>query len=283
MSIYDEPKVDCHNHIFDPQNFPYAEDVLYRPSGAELNSAALLTQLCEAYGLAYALIVQPNSGYGLDNRCLLDAIKNSGGRFKGIAVVGEDADLAQLLRLKQAGIVGIAFNTTVWGIPYYLNPDKDLDGLLQRLTELELFLQIQVQGDELLSLMPLLGRSNVRLLIDHCGRPIPEKGINQPGFKAVLELGRTGRAVVKLSGYEKFSRESYPYNDVRPYVEALIDAYGVDNCIWGSDWPFIHAPERIDYGTLLKLTERFLPDAADRRKVLFENPRRLFGFGKQEK
>lgn len=280
MHIFDEPKVDCHNHIFDPKNFPYAGDVLYRPSGAELNSASLLTQLCEAYGMAYALIVQPNSGYGLDNRCLLDAIRNSGGRFKGIAVVREDVDLDELLRLKNAGIVGIAFNTTVWGISYYLNPDKDLDSLLKKLEELDLFLQIQVQGDELLSLLPLINRSNVRLLIDHCGRPIPEKGLDQPGFQAVLTLGGTGRAVVKLSGYEKFSRESYPYNDALPFVEALIDAYTVDNCIWGSDWPFLHAPERIDYGTLLKLAERLLPDAADRRKVFFENPCRLFGFGK---
>ena len=282
MSIYDEPKVDCHNHIFDPESFPYADDVLYRPSGAELNSAALLTQVCDAYGMAYALIVQPNSGYGLDNRCLLDAIKNSAGRFKGIAVVREDADFEELLRLKNAGIVGIAFNTTVWGISYYLNPDKDLDGLLKKLEDLKLFLQIQVQGDELLSLMPLISRSKVPLIIDHCGRPIPEKGLDQPGFQAVLALGRTGRAVVKLSGYEKFSRQSYPYCDVNPYVEALIDAYGVNNCIWGSDWPFIHAPERIDYGTLLKLVELFFPDRDDRRKLLFENPCRLFGFGKLE-
>lgn len=279
MSIFDEPKVDCHNHIFDPNHFPYAPDVLYRPAGPELTSAHLLHQMCEAYGLSYALIVQPNSGYGLDNTCLLDAIANSDGRFKGVAVVKEDIGLEELRRLKEAGIVGVAMNTTVWGLDYYLAPEKDLNGLLDKLVQLDLFLQIQVREDEILPLLPLLERSPVRLLIDHCGRPAPEKGLEQPGFQATLELGRSGRAIVKLSGYEKFSRESYPYSDVWPFVEALVSAFTVDNCIWGSDWPFIIAPERIDYGPLLKLIERLLPDAHARRKVLYENPCRLFGFG----
>ena len=84
---------------------------------------------------------------------------------------------------------------------------------------------------------------------------------------------------MKISGFSQFSRARHPYADIRPYVDALLAAFTPRNCVWGSDWPFLRAPERIDYGPLLLLLEALLPDAADRRAVLWDTPRRLFGFG----
>jgi predicted TIM-barrel fold metal-dependent hydrolase len=229
----------------------------------------------DAYGVRHALLVGPNSGYGTDNRCLLDAIAQSGGRFKGIAVVPNDVEVSVLERLKAAGVMGVAFNTTVNGVAYY----SDSDELLAKLAALGLFVQIQVEHDQLVPLAPMLERSGVRILIDHCGRPTPEAGPDQPGFKALLRLARSGRAFVKLSGYEKFSREPYPYTDVQPYVRALIETFTLDACVWASDWPFLKATKRVDYGPLLKLVEKLLPAEHDRRKLLWETPQKLFGFG----
>ena len=48
--------------------------------------------------------------------------------------------------------------------------------------------------------------------------------------------------------------------------------------MWGSDWPFLRAPERIDYGLTLAVLGKLLPDPVDRRKVLWDTPIRLFGF-----
>ena len=64
----------------------------------------------------------------------------------------------------------------------------------------------------------------------------------------------------------RFSREGYPFADTRPYVRALIEAFTPERCMWGSDWPFLRATERIDYGPLLKLVEALLPDAGERRE-----------------
>jgi len=275
MNIYDEPKIDCHNHVIDPARFPYAADTAYRPAGQEIGSAPYFLHVLDAYGVRHALLVGPNSGYGTDNRCLLDAIAQSGGRFKGIAVVPNGVELSVLERLKSAGVMGVAFNTTVNGVAYY----ADSDALLAKLAALGLFIQIQVEHDQLVPLAPMLERSGVRILIDHCGRPTPEAGPDQPGFKALLRLARTGRAFVKLSGYEKFSREPYPYADVQPYVRALIETFTLDACVWASDWPFLKATKRVDYGPLLKLVENLLPGERDRRKLLWETPRKLFGFG----
>lgn len=275
MATWDERKIDCHNHILDPARYPYLADVKYRPCAQEIGSEAQLAAVCEAYNVTHCLVTGPNSGYGTDNRCLLDCIARSNGRYKGVAVVPNDATDAMLLDLKSRGIVGIAINATYWGVEYY----RDLQPLIGRLEMLDMYLQIQVEGDQLLGLMPLIERSRVKLLFDHCGRPVQSNGLAQPGFQALLALGASGRAAVKLSGLAKFSRQAFPYADTWPYVRALQDAFGLGQCMWGSDWPFLRAPERLDCGPLLSLVDRLWPRESERRQLLWETPCRLFGFG----
>lgn len=274
ISVFDEPKIDCHCHVLDPLRFAYNVDTPYRPAGQEIASALQMNRMFGAYGVRNALLVQPNSGYDKDNRCLLDAIATSAGQFKGIAVVPHDASEADLVRLKASGIVGVAFNVPFHGVEYYLRTEA----LLTRLIQLDMLLQIQVHGDQILAFLPLLERFPVRLLIDHCGRPVPDAGLEAPAFQALLALGRSGRASIKLSGYAKFSRQSHPFADTWAFVRALVDAFTLEACVWGSDWPFLRAPERVDYGPLLTLAGDLFPDAADRRKLFWETPRRLFGF-----
>lgn len=95
--------------------FAYGEATAYRPAGQEIGTAAQFTRVLDAYGVRHALLVGPNSGYEQDNRCLLDAIANGEGRFKGIAVVPNNVEDRQLERLRAAGIIGVAFNATLHG------------------------------------------------------------------------------------------------------------------------------------------------------------------------
>lgn len=274
MSAIDEMKIDCHNHILDPQLYPYTVDTKYHPSAQEVGTEHQLHTVCDAYGVAHCLVVGPNSGYGPDNRCLLDAIGRSNGRFKGIAVVPNDVDLETLADLKQRGIVGIAINATYHGTSYY----RDIDALIDRLAELDMFLQVQVEGDQLIDLLPLLQANRCKTLIDHCGRPLVAAGLAQPGFAALLSLAANGRTAVKISGLAKFAKTEFPYNDAWPYVHALVDAFSPDMCMWGSDWPFLRATERLDYGPLLSLVDKLFPSAPVRRKILWDSPQRLFKF-----
>jgi predicted TIM-barrel fold metal-dependent hydrolase len=189
--------------------------------------------------------------------------------------VANDVGHAELERLQAAGVVGVAFNATVHGVDHYAGTA----GLLRMLAERGLFVQIQVEGDQLVPLAPLLLASGARILVDHCGRPTPSAGLSQPGFATLLALAKSGRASVKLSGLQKFSTQAFPYRDAEPFVRALVDAFTLDACLWASDWPYLKAPQRLDYGPLLKLVEAWFPDAAERRRLLWETPRRLFGFG----
>ncbi|HET8970209.1 MAG TPA: amidohydrolase family protein, partial [Candidatus Nanopelagicales bacterium] len=203
-----------------------------------------------------------------------DLLDRGAGRFKGVAVVDNDIARDELERLRAAGIVGTTMQAVLLGVEHF----ADTAPLLRDLAELDLFADVQVTGDQLVQLAPMLDESGVRVLIDHCGRPDPTAGLDQPGFAALLATGRTGRYWVKLSGLVKCSRQRYPWPDSWPYVQALVEAFTPQRCLWGSDWPFLRAPERIDYATTLTLTEQLLPDPAVREQILWTTPARLFGF-----
>ncbi len=273
MSIFDERKIDSHCHVLDPQRFPYASDVGYRPAGQEMGDARYFLEVMACHGVAHALLVGPNSGYGTDNRCLLDAIALGQGRYKGIAVVPNDCSLEALADLKSRGVIGIAFNPALHGFGYY----ADIEPLLMRLKALNLWAQFQVEKDLLLDFMPMLERVGGKMIFDHCGRPTLDADMQQAGFQTLLALGREGRAVIKISGYAKFSQAGFPFPDVRPYADALVHNFGVDQCVWASDWPYLKAPYRLDYGPMLKVFEsQFSP--AERAAILWDSPKRHFGF-----
>jgi predicted TIM-barrel fold metal-dependent hydrolase len=273
-AVFAEPKIDCHVHVLDPARFPYRPDTHYAPLGQELGTPAQLEQVMDAYGTRHALLVGPNSGYGLDNSCMLDTIARKPGRYKGIAVVPNDIALTALQALQRQGVVGVAWNVTFYGLDHY----RDAEPLLKKLAALDMFVDIQVEHDQLVHMMPLLSDSGVRILVDHCGRPTVAAELDDPGFRALLALGSTKRAYVKLSGLVKFSGLPSPHRDAWPFVMALIEAFTLDRCLWASDWPYLRAPARVDYGVLLRMALELYPEAADRRKLMWETPRELFGF-----
>lgn len=274
MDFSAEPRIDTHCHILDPKRFPYAHDVLYRPQGQEIGDQTALEAVMAANGVQHALLVGPNSGYNLDNRCLLHALATGEGRFKGIAVVPTDMDMESLATLKAQGVVGVAMNIALNGLASYA---PHLPALLQKLEALDLWANFQVEADQLLELLPYLARTKAKLVFDHCGRPVAARGIAQPGFQALLALGRAGRAAVKLSGEVKFSDQGFPFADARPYWDALIQAFGLPNCTWASDWPYLKAPVRMDYGPMLQRWQAYL-SPSERQQLMWDSPRRLFGF-----
>ena len=271
MSIFDIPKIDGHCHVLDPAHFAYGADIPYHPTGQEIGTADYFQHVLDAYGVRHALLVGPNSGYGNDNCCLLDAIARGQGRFKGIAVVPADTSTAALQALQVQGIVGIAFNAALHGFAYY----QDIGPLLKRLAGLGMWAQFQVSKDLLLDFLPMIEASGVPVMIDHCGRPDLADGPDAPGVRALLQLGERGRAVIKLSGFAKFSQQAYPFDDARAHVRRVLDVFGPQRCIWASDWPYLRAPYRLDYGTLLRLTEQwFSPDEV--RQMVWDAPAQLF-------
>ena len=273
MQIFTEPKIDSHCHVLEPSRFPYGENASYRPAGQEMGSAKYFQEVMACYEVKHALLVGPNSGYAMDNRCLLNAIACAPEVFKGIAVVPNDISLEALQQFKSQGVIGVAFNPSLMGFDYYAN----IEPLLQRLKQLDMWAQFQVENDLLIDFLPMLSRVDVKVMVDHCGRPHLEAGVSQPGFQALLALGREGRAVVKISGFAKFSQAGYPFVDTRTFSQALVRDFGLDHCVWASDWPYLKAPYRLDYGPMLKVYDNTF-SASERHAMMWDAPKKHFGF-----
>ncbi len=266
--------VDCHAHIIDPARFPFADGPGYRPKPDEHGPREAYNAVLDRHGVTHALLVQP-SAYGFDNSAMLDAIADRPGRFKGIAVIAADTTDAEMEKLTAAGVVGVRFNLVSYQPDALSIPDAPR--LLARLRERNWFAQIYAHDAQWPELAPLLRASGVAVLIDHFGVRDLSSGPGQPGFQAVLALGRDGSAVVKLSA--PFRASTQGGDDLAPYAEALLAAFGLDRCVWGSDWPFLDIPGKPVYADALAALQRWIPDAAGRDCVLYHTPARLFGFG----
>jgi predicted TIM-barrel fold metal-dependent hydrolase len=269
------PAVDSHCHVFDTEAFPYAADAAYRPPAHEAGTVDDLCAVHDAHAITHALLVNPTSGYGYDNRCMLAALRAHPLRFKGIARVRPDIDDRALDELQDAGVIGIRIDLVGDGPIAAAHPA--VPRLLARMRDRAMQVHVQCEGDQLVAAAPILRAARVPLVIDHVGRPDYAKGVAQPGFRCVLDLGRDGHAL-KLSGPFRFVPGRAPYEAADAYVHAALEAFTLDRCVWGSDWPFLRMPARVDYGPVLSLLTRWIPAAADRERVLWATPARLFGF-----
>ncbi|MEO5771984.1 MAG: amidohydrolase family protein [Burkholderiaceae bacterium] len=267
--------IDAHAHVLDPERFAYVAETPYRPSAQEIGTPEQYLAVLDAHGISHALLVQPTSGYACDNRCMLDAVARYAPRLRAIVRIDCGEPRPDVSVLDNPQVVGLRLDLI--GEGDHLMHTPGLPWVLDALRERQQLLQIQCERDQLAAALPQLLAAKLTLIVDHCGRPEPAVGVQQPGFQALLELGREGH-YVKLSGAFRFSREPVSLADTRPFVDALIETFTPMHCVWGSDWPYLRLPTRRDYGPALAMFAEWLPDARDRERVLCDVPRKLFRF-----
>jgi len=266
--------VDCHAHVFPPE-FALPPGPGNKPEPYQRVSRQDYVRILAQHGFTHGVLSQP-SGYQHDNRAMLDAIAHGNGRIKGIADVPYDIDDANLDALERQGVIGHRFNLVDLGRRTELMR-PDAQRLLERLRERGWWAEIHAHGPWYADLMPLLSRGN-KLLLCHMGRPQIDLGLEEPGFQRVLELGRSGLAVAKLTGVGRYSREPMPHADADPFVAAVLEAFTPARCIWGSDWPHLLMERDMAYDYGLRWFEYAVPDAAMRKQILWDTPAALFGF-----
>jgi predicted TIM-barrel fold metal-dependent hydrolase len=207
---------------------------------------------------------------------MLDAMARGQGRYKGIAVVGLEAPEDQLVTLKRQGVVGVRLHL-VRSCPDALSR-PEAASFLARIKALDWFVEVYAVRQMWVDIAEPLQQSGAKVLIAHLGEPDVRLGIGQPGFQALLRLGRETNAVVKLSAPFRVAAGLSPYDDLDSYAAALVEAFGVDRCVWGSDWPFLDVSQPVEYGDLLHVAARWLPNPTHRERVFWRNPARVFGF-----
>jgi predicted TIM-barrel fold metal-dependent hydrolase len=268
--------IDCHAHVIDPARFRFAEGPGYRPRPDEVGTADDFEAVLGRNHAWGAVLVQP-SGYGFDNAAMLDAIARRPTRLKGIAMLDPDAGDAVFEDLSRRGVVGVRFNLGSYDGQALERPG--IGPFLARLKAFGWFAEVFANDAQWVQAAPLLRSAGVKVLVDHFGVSDVGAGPRQPGFQAMLALGREGLSAIKLSAPFRISGRPGTYEDLAPYAEAILDAFGLDACVWGSDWPFLGTTERPSYADQLAALGRWLPDEEDRDRVLWRNPARLFGFG----
>ncbi|MBI3512777.1 MAG: amidohydrolase family protein [Proteobacteria bacterium] len=278
---------DCHTHVFgEPMRFPFAKKRTYTPPQA---SVAELVTLQRGLRLDRVVIVQP-SVYGTDNSCTLDGMRRLGARARGVAVIDPATSEAELDVMARTGMRGVRLNLATAG---ETDPDaarSRLAALATRLKPRGWHVQIYTQLSVIAALQNQIAAAPVPVVIDHFGGARGELGPDQPGFAALLALVRGGNVYVKLSGSYRSSERAPDYPDMAALARALIEA-GPDRMVWGSDWPHPDSPHGpdgnphaitpfhvIDDGALLNQLAAWAPDPAQRRKILVDNPARLYGF-----
>ena len=278
---------DCHVHVFgDPKKYPFFAGRTYTPETASVDE---LKQSLAALHMDRVVIVQP-SVYGTDNSATLDGMRELGNRARGVAVIDDKTTDAQLDAMGKAGIRGVRLNLATAGINDPNAARQRFDNAVARVRNRGWHIQFNTQLAMIEALSPQFLASPVTLVIDHFGGATAARGVGQPGFGALVNLVKSGKAYVKISGAGDSVSKQPDYADVTPLARALVTA-NPQRILWGSNWPHpgsdpvagrkstdlaLHV--QTDDGKVLNLLPVWVPDAATRRLILTDNPARLYGF-----
>lgn len=264
---------DCHMHFYDDRYPTAPGSVLFPPEATPTMYQALKDRL----GLDRTVVVQPTT-YGLDNQCQLDAmagLADHGGHdsVRGVLVVDTATPRNELERLHRLGVRGARFHMLPGGAVDW----EQLEPVAEAIAEFGWHVQLQLNGRELPEHLPRLLALPTDVVVDHVGRFMPPVGIDDPAFAALLTLIET-KGWVKISApYESSTSGPREYADVAPLAAELIKRVG-DKALWASNWPH---PGQLDPPTatdLADLFQRWIPEADVARRILVENPARLYDF-----
>jgi len=280
---------DCHAHMFGPQSaYPCVPSFPYLPSDVlPLDYEEML----QTIGCQRAVLVQ-HTVYGTDNSCMVAAMKSGKLQYRGVANIDHTTSDKELDALHGAGVRAVRISITRAELSMSEVSQKVMQ-IAERIKRFDWHLQFLACVDHFPWVEQVIAQAPIVCVIDHLGLVRASDGIQSPGFSALRRLARLDHVWFKLIGY-RGSTQWPLYPDVAPLARSLISA-APDRCVWGTDWPHTNLahipgyhlsmcdlPSGADHmpndGDLADALGEWLPDAETRRRVLVDNPVRLYGF-----
>lgn len=272
---------DCHTHIHgDPAKFPWFAGRTYTP---EMALPEEMTALHKALKIQRVVIVTP-SVYGADNSATIYGLAARANNGRGVAVIDDKTTDAELDRLALLGFKGIRLNLSTAGVNDPKVATERFLAAAARVKSRGWHIQLNTTLPVIAAMKDALTASPVTLVFDHYGNVKEELGVEQPGFSDLVSLVKFGKAYVKIS-ISGGPRENYGY--FTPLAQTLISA-NVDRILWGTNWPHPNSANGsaskvtplwpVDDGIVLNLLPAWAPDPAVRKKILVDNPARLYEF-----
>jgi len=265
--------VDAHCHVFGPGDvFPYAPERKYTPCDAPKEK---LWELRDYLGFTRNVIVQATC-HGADNRALVDALRNSQGRARGVATVKAGVTDAELQALHAAGVRGVRFNFVKRLVD--TTPPETLLAIARQIQPLGWHIVIYFEAQDLPDLYDFFASLPTTVVVDHMGRPDVSQPVDGPEFELFIKLMREhGNFWSKVSCPERLSRSGPPgYDDVVPFARRVVETFP-DRVLWGTDWPHPNMKSHMpDDGNLVDFIPKIAVTAELQRKLLVDNPMRLY-------
>jgi predicted TIM-barrel fold metal-dependent hydrolase len=269
--------VDTHVHVFDSR-YPLAPVRGYTPPDSNADD---LRRLHETIGVDRVVLTQP-SVYGTDNRAILDAADvfnaETTDRARAVVALGLDVGDDELEALDRRGVRGIRLNTdNEGGMPIEWS---DVPRLCDRIRPLGWHLEFLFPGADLVDLVPVFEAVTVPMALAHFAYQPAAAGTGADGFRALLDLVRSGNTWLKISGADRVSAVGPPrYDDVAPLATAVLDT-APDRVMWGTDWPHPNKFERTpDDGDLVDTLGGWVDgDTELMRKMMVDTPSAFYGF-----
>lgn len=265
--VVDPPLVDAHAHIYSA-DMPVSGSAWFKPENAF--TAEQYLEVLDAHGIPFGVIAGI-SIFGFYNDYMLEQLRKHK-RLRGTAIVPSTTDLYTLESMKTDGVVGVRLQLTRQELPDLAGDDYRL--LFRRLADLDLHIEVVVEGPRWPQVLPLLEASGARIVIDHFGHPDPAAGIHCPGFQAVMRSVERGKTWVKLSAPFRLTwaapgqaRDPKSVSLAREAARHLLQNAGAERLVWGSDCPFIGHETAVAYADLLEEFSDWVPDVQTRRKL----------------
>jgi 2-pyrone-4,6-dicarboxylate lactonase len=261
---------DAHCHVFGPADkFPYAANRRYTPEDAPKEALAALH---DHLGVDRAVIVQA-SCHGKDNAAMLDALAWRPDRYRGVAIVDDTISGGELARMNQAGVRGVRFNFV-----QHLGGAPDMNvfnNVIKRIKPLGWHVVLHLDAANVIPLSDMIKALPVTFVIDHMARVPAAAGLDQEPLKALLELAKLDRCWIKVCGSERI--DFPPYDKAVPIARKIVETIP-DRVLWGTDFPHPNSTHVCDEADLVDLVPLIAPTAELQRKLLVDNPARLYDF-----
>ena len=265
--------VDAHCHVFGPAaHFPFSSQRKYTPCDA---SKKQLFELRDFLGFERSVIVQATC-HGNNNDALEDALLNSNDKARGIASVGVEVNHDTLRRLDQAGVRGVRFNFVKRLVD--TTPKETFKMISNMIAEYGWHIVVYVESQDLEELVPFLKALPTTIVFDHMARPDVTKGTDSKEFNLLMKLMENEKFWCKTTCPERLTKigPEYNYSDVLPFMQKLVTTFP-DRVLWGTDWPHPNMKSHMpDDGKLVDIIEMFAPDITTQKKLLVDNPLRLY-------
>jgi 2-pyrone-4,6-dicarboxylate lactonase len=147
--------------------------------------------------------------------------------------------------------------------------------ILRRIKPMGWHVVLHVDAPDIIPLSDMMRALTIPFVIDHMGRVPAKDGVDQKPLEALLDLAKLDRCWIKVSGSERIDMP--PYDKAVPIARKIVEA-SPDRVLWGTDFPHPNSTHEADEADLVDLLPKIAPDPVLQKKLLVDNPARLYGF-----